>query len=96
MPASTRSTHIRPVGQILRSLAAAERPHAGQFIVTEWSESCTCGGNFFGHQEEPCSPECTGYYPVRGWHVLSHDHGGPQTAGQPGDSYGPTQATWYG
>ncbi|MFF2205176.1 hypothetical protein [Streptomyces sp. NPDC058145] len=93
MPASTRSTQ-RPVGRILRSLAAAERPRPGQLIVTEWSEACACGGNFLGYQEEPCSPQCTGYYAVRGWRVLSHGGGGsgPQAAGQPGESYGPTTA----
>ncbi|KOV94616.1 MULTISPECIES: hypothetical protein [unclassified Streptomyces] len=94
MPASTRAPRIRPVlvGRILRALAAAECPRPGQFIVTQWSESCVCGGNFLGHQEEPCRPDCTGYHPVRGYHVLGHG-GGPQAAGQPGDSYGPTQAT---
>ncbi|MGW6145792.1 hypothetical protein [Streptomyces sp. NPDC055140] len=92
MPASTRPAHIRPIGRILRSLAAAERPRPGQFIVTEWSESCVCGGNFLGHVEEPCSPDCTGYYPVRGWHVLGRSGVGPQAAGQPGDSHGPTMA----
>ncbi|MFF8597032.1 hypothetical protein ACF061_37620 [Streptomyces sp. NPDC015220] len=52
-----------------------------------------CGGNFLGHQEEPCTPDCTGYYAARGYLVLGSGAGGPQAAGQPGDSYGPTQAT---
>ncbi|GAA2720574.1 MULTISPECIES: hypothetical protein [Streptomyces] len=94
MPAPTRSTPV-PVGRMLRSLAAAaERPRPGQFIVTAWSESCACGGSLFGHEEEPCTPDCTGYHPVRGRYVFGSG-GGPQAAGQPGDSHGPTQATWY-
>ncbi|WP_440581468.1 hypothetical protein [Streptomyces sp. PT19] len=96
MSASTSSTPTQsvPVGRILHSLATAERPRPGQFIATEWSESCACGGNFLGNVEEPCRPDCTGYYPVSGHRVLSHSSGGPQAAGQPGDSHGPTQATW--
>ncbi|MFI0813488.1 hypothetical protein [Streptomyces echinatus] len=49
--------------------AADERPAPGHLVqvVTEWSESYACGGNFLGHEEEPCRPDCTGYYPVAGW-----------------------------
>lgn len=74
--------------------AQPRRPDAARprRVVTEWSESCACGGNFLGHEHEPCSPDCTGYYPVREWIVLGHSGGGPQAAGQPGDSYGPTLA----
>ncbi|MGC5263883.1 hypothetical protein ACPXCO_22970 [Streptomyces cyaneofuscatus] len=67
-------------------------PPTPRRVVTEWSESCACGGNFLGHEEEPCRPDCTGYYPVREYIVLGHSAGGPQAAGQPGDSYGPTMA----
>ncbi|MFE9250885.1 hypothetical protein [Streptomyces sp. NPDC007088] len=63
-------------------------------MVTEWSEECACGGNFLGNTEEPCRKDCTGYYPARGYYVASYGDGGPQADGQPGDSYGPAQATW--
>ncbi|RNG08212.1 hypothetical protein [Streptomyces botrytidirepellens] len=79
----------------LRAPAPA-RPHIGRRFVAEWSQSCACGGTFLGYEEEPCRPDCTGYYPVRSWIVLGHSEGGPQAAGQPGDSYGPTVAgPWY-
>jgi hypothetical protein len=81
------------VGELLR--AAEERPAPGHLVqvVTEWSESCACGGNFLGHEEEPCRPDCTGYYPAAGWsYVAGSSGGGPQAAGQPSDSYGPTMA----
>lgn len=77
--------------RIERTLAEL-KPPAPRRVVTEWSESCACGGNFLGHEEEPCRPDCTGYYPVREYIVLGHSGGGPQAAGQPGDSYGPTLA----
>jgi hypothetical protein len=89
---SPRTRQI-PVGRILRSLAAAERPRPGAFVVTAWSEACACGGNFLGQVEEPCRENCTGYYPVRGYYVFGHG-GSPQADGQPGDSHGPTQASF--
>ncbi|MEU1077784.1 hypothetical protein ABZ404_34905 [Streptomyces sp. NPDC005878] len=72
------------VGELLR--AADERPAPGHLVqvITEWSESCACGGNFLGHEEEPCRPDCTGYYPVAGWSYVAG-------ASKPGDS-GPTMA----
>ncbi|MCZ1012002.1 hypothetical protein [Streptomyces lydicus] len=76
-----------------RRAPAPARPHIGRRVVTEWSESCACGGNHLGHEEEPCRPDCTGYYPVAGWTYVPGANGaGPQAAGQPGDSYGPTLA----
>jgi hypothetical protein len=50
--------------RIERNLAEL-KPPAPRLVVTEWSESCACGGSFLGYEEEPCRPDCTGYYPVR-------------------------------
>lgn len=49
----------------IRRAPAPARTPVGRRVVTEWSESCACGGNFLGHEEEPCRPDCTGYYPVQ-------------------------------
>lgn len=49
----------------IRRAPAPARTHVARRVVTEWSESCACGGNFLGHEEEPCRPDCTGCYPVR-------------------------------
>ena len=50
--------------RIERNLAQM-KPPTPRRVVAEWSESCACGSNFLGHTEEPCRPDCTGYYPVR-------------------------------
>lgn len=87
--AETQSPEIRQ--RMLRNLAELKQP-APRVIVTEWSQSYTCDGNYLGHEEEPCRPDCTGYSPVRAWSVLGHSEGGPKAASQPGGSYGPTLA----
>ncbi|MEV6676247.1 hypothetical protein AB0N09_05170 [Streptomyces erythrochromogenes] len=62
-----------------------DRPHIARRVVTEWSESCACGASTLGHEEEPCRPNCTGYYPIRWWYRLQGGGCG-QAAGQDGES----------
>lgn len=45
-----------------RQTPAPARSHICRRVATGWAESSARNGNFIGHEEGPCRPECAGYY----------------------------------